>query len=103
MTDKINHDNAWVMGVLEPILLLLFIAIIGISYMSRVPVGTASLKVLIGLEGAHGFRVSMFGGVEHLRADFRKARKRTSRRFRATPHGRYCTLQMTCQHYFEAT
>jgi hypothetical protein len=23
-----NHDNAWVMGVLEPILLLLFIAVI---------------------------------------------------------------------------
>ena len=29
MIDKINHDSAWVMGVLEPILLLLFIATIG--------------------------------------------------------------------------
>ena len=27
MTDRINHDNAWVMGVLEPILLLLFIGV----------------------------------------------------------------------------
>jgi hypothetical protein len=25
-----NHDKAWVMGVLEPILLLLFIATIGV-------------------------------------------------------------------------
>jgi Zn-dependent protease with chaperone function len=25
-----------------------------------------SLKMLIGLEGAHGFCVSIFGGVEHL-------------------------------------
>jgi hypothetical protein len=28
MTDRMNHDNAWVLGVLEPILLLLFIAVI---------------------------------------------------------------------------
>jgi hypothetical protein len=28
MTDRMNHDNAWAMGVLEPILLLLFIAVI---------------------------------------------------------------------------
>jgi hypothetical protein len=28
MTDRINHDKSWVMGVLEPILLLLFIAVI---------------------------------------------------------------------------
>ena len=27
-TDRMNHDNSWVMGVLEPILLLLFIAVI---------------------------------------------------------------------------
>jgi len=27
-----------------------------------------SLKMLIGLEGAHAFCVSIFGGVEHLRA-----------------------------------
>jgi hypothetical protein len=30
MTDRMNHDKAWVMGVLEPILLLLFIATIGV-------------------------------------------------------------------------
>jgi hypothetical protein len=29
MTDRINHDKSWVMGVLEPILLLLLIAVIG--------------------------------------------------------------------------
>jgi hypothetical protein len=29
MTDKINHDESWVMGVVEPILLLLVIAVIG--------------------------------------------------------------------------
>jgi len=29
MADKMNHKNAWVMGVLEPILLLLLIAVIG--------------------------------------------------------------------------
>jgi hypothetical protein len=29
MTDKINHDEPWVMGVLEPILLLLLIAMLG--------------------------------------------------------------------------
>jgi len=28
MTDRMNPDNAWVMGVLEPILLLLFITAI---------------------------------------------------------------------------
>ena len=30
MTDRMNHDKAWVMGVVEPILLLLFIAITGV-------------------------------------------------------------------------
>ena len=30
MTDRMNRDKAWVMGVLEPILLLLFIAVIGV-------------------------------------------------------------------------
>jgi hypothetical protein len=29
MTDRINHDESWVMGVLEPIVLLLLIAVIG--------------------------------------------------------------------------
>jgi hypothetical protein len=29
MTDRINLDKSWVMGVLEPILLLLLIAVIG--------------------------------------------------------------------------
>jgi hypothetical protein len=29
MTDRINNDESWVMGVLEPILLLLLIAVIG--------------------------------------------------------------------------
>jgi len=29
MTDRINDDKSWVMGVLEPILLLLLIAVIG--------------------------------------------------------------------------
>jgi hypothetical protein len=29
MRDGINHDESWVMGVLEPILLLLIIAVIG--------------------------------------------------------------------------
>jgi hypothetical protein len=29
-----------------------------------------TLKALIRLEGAHAFCVSIFGGVEHLRADF---------------------------------
>jgi hypothetical protein len=29
-------------------------------------------KMLIGLEGAHAFYVSIFGGVEHLRADVRR-------------------------------
>jgi len=29
MTDRISHDELWVMGVLEPILLLLLIAVIG--------------------------------------------------------------------------
>jgi hypothetical protein len=28
-TDRINHDELWVMGVMEPILLLLLIAVIG--------------------------------------------------------------------------
>jgi hypothetical protein len=28
MTERMYHDKAWVMGVLEPILLLLFIAVI---------------------------------------------------------------------------
>ena len=28
-------------------------------------------KMLIGLEGAHAFYVSIFGGVEHLRTDVR--------------------------------
>ena len=40
-----------------------------------------SVKMLIRLEGAHVFYVSVFGGVEHFRADFRKARKWTPRRF----------------------
>jgi len=30
MTDRMNHDNSWVMGVLEPILLLASIAVIGV-------------------------------------------------------------------------
>ena len=30
MTDRMNHDRAWVMGILEPILLLLLIAMIGL-------------------------------------------------------------------------
>jgi hypothetical protein len=30
MTDRMNHDKAWVLGVLEPILLLLFIAMLGV-------------------------------------------------------------------------
>ena len=30
MTDRMNHDKAWGMGVLEPILLVLFIATIGV-------------------------------------------------------------------------
>jgi len=29
MTDRTNHDESWVMGVLEPILLLLLISVIG--------------------------------------------------------------------------
>ena len=29
MTDRMNYDKAWVMGVLEPVLLLLSIAVIG--------------------------------------------------------------------------
>jgi hypothetical protein len=30
MTDRMNQDKPWVMVVLEPILLLLFIAMIGV-------------------------------------------------------------------------
>lgn len=29
MTDRLHHDESWVMGVLEPILLLLLMAVIG--------------------------------------------------------------------------
>jgi len=28
-TDRINHDKSWVLGVFEPILLLLLISVIG--------------------------------------------------------------------------
>jgi hypothetical protein len=30
MTDRMNDDDSWVMGVLEPILLLLLIAIVAV-------------------------------------------------------------------------
>jgi len=30
MTDRMNHDSSWVMGVLEPMLLLVSIAVIGV-------------------------------------------------------------------------
>ena len=37
------------------------------SYPSQRAKGSQCLKALIGLEGAHAFNVSIFGGVEHLR------------------------------------
>ncbi|MGH8525577.1 MAG: hypothetical protein ACREXY_15650 [Gammaproteobacteria bacterium] len=37
---------------------------------------SARLKMLIVLEGAHAFCVSIFGGVEHLRADVQTTRER---------------------------